>query len=458
MPSSISYKVYTDIPSTIKNKSKVFFNKSANQFRKGITKIKQFEALKKSELSNISGSKPKIKGDTLAASEKLSSSLSDSITKVNVENIISNKIADVKLSTFNKISSEHTIRDIIELKKGNFDVSVKTLNKISDKLQGMKQHLSLDDFELELKSLIEILAKRKLADKVHQKIEAVCSQYLTKLDKPIENKIKEEKSEGISKELSLLVKIAVKPNPQTIPSMMESINFPERVESYFYNILKINHIKKESLNSLSKEIDNIKNELTSDDFGLKLYDLCHVISDLKYKSVTNEFIVNYLNGMGDSQQLNQNDMIDVIENNLSAIKQPPVKLMGNVNIFEDVNELINEINNKKEMSDTQLYQLDAKINTLKEKEIAESFILKMEALWGRIVDTAPNDIIEKMSLIFAKYINVNVKVEDFSNIEYKNKKPEKLSKRILKGIEWAVFVLAKKVKNMRSNISHFFQR
>ncbi|WP_265503594.1 hypothetical protein, partial [Providencia heimbachae] len=129
-----------------------------------------------------------------------------------------------------------------------------------------------------------------------------------------------------------------------------------------------------------------------------------------------------------------------------------------VNIFEDVNELINEINNKKEMSDTQLYQLDAKINTLKEKEIAESFILKMEALWGRIVDTAPNDIIEKMSLIFAKYINVNVKVEDFSNIEYKNKKPEKLSKRILKGIEWAVFVLAKKVKNMRSNISHFFQR
>ncbi len=452
MPSSISYKAHTDIPSTIKNKSEIFFYKSANKLREGITKIKQFGVLKKSEFSDISGGDPKIVRNPLSVSEKLSSGFSDSIRKINVANVISNKIVNMKLSTFNQISSEHSIRDIIFLKKGNFDISEKSLNKISDKLQGMKQHLSSDDFELELKSLIATLAKRKLVDKVHQKIGAVCYQYLTELDKPIENKIKEKKSEGISKKSSLLVKIAVKPNPQTMPSMMDSINFPERVENYFYNILKINHIKKESLNSISKEIDNIKNELTSDDFGLKLYDLCHVISDLKYKSVTNEFIVNYLNGIGDSQQLNQHDMIDVIENNSSTIKQPPVKVMENINIFEDVSELINEINNKKDMSDTQFYQLDAKINTLKEKEIAENFMLKMEALWERIVDTAPNDIIEKMSLIFAKYI----KLEDFSNVEYKNEKPERLSKRILKGIEWAVFVLVRKMKNMCSSISKFF--
>ncbi|USR65592.1 hypothetical protein NFC79_02990 [Providencia stuartii] len=348
------------------------------------------------------------------------------------------------------VKKPKTVMELIrKLSKSNTKLE-KGLGEIQQRLDELGRDRTVDEFEIELKSLRYFLFSEKLPFDIKEKIDNVFCNYLLKLNSPSElpEEIKNFSSTDIKYESKSINEISQKVND-------DNDELTVKLRKGIMSNLKGKKINLNEIISINQMLLNSKHSLAPEEYTNKLYDLNHILLSENFQQIEADlsgFVSRYLQ---DSLQLQYDHNIIY---NMGAIKKLitpdnlsiSTKKIGVSSQFE--NYLI-KLAKQHDISEDLLDEVRNKIKELEQTGKYVDFHEKIHSLRKMVLDIATKKVANKLDAIFENYISL-APIEDIEPVQ--KPRPKKLSQRIIESIDRNAFLFVKKLINIRSAIGNFF--
>lgn len=348
------------------------------------------------------------------------------------------------------IKQPKTVMELIrKLAKNNTKLE-KRLGEIQQCLDELGRDRTVDEFEIELKSLRYFLFLENLPFNVQEKIDNIFCNYLLKLNSPSElpEEIKNFSLVDIKNKNKLINEIRPKVNDKNDESTVQLKK----------NIISILREKKIGINEIVRVNQIFSHErcnLESEEYMSKLYDLNHILLSENFKRIEKDltgFISKYLKN---PQQL---PVENYIIYNMDVIKELTKKdnLSSSMNKISAPNQLETYFLNLAKQPDISENLLDDARKKIKKFEQAENYADFHEQIHLSrkiVLDIATKQVANKLDTVFENYISL-APIEDIQPVQ--QPRPKKLSQRIIESIDKNAFLFVKKLINIRSAIGRFF--
>ncbi|MGJ3355489.1 hypothetical protein [Providencia sp. Je.9.19] len=259
-------------------------------------------------------------------------------------------------------------------------------------------------------------------------------------------------------------------NRPVLPLLIEAFSSPNEIENSFYRFLKQNEVDSKDIYSIKKIVAQMKGVKSSDDVVIKLYDLCEILSDKNKKYVTNKFIISYLEEparIEESKQSTNLSYLSPLPAKTLTIEPQPIDVADK--LYSKLTEMIFSMSRQHDILGELLADFQAKIDSLKQNETAETFTLKLKELCKKAYSTQSDFVFEKIKISFSQYIDVESELIKFNTISnviddtitgtVPNNIKTKLKgimKRLFNTIEWQIFYAVKKIREIYSDMKKSF--
>ena len=257
-------------------------------------------------------------------------------------------------------------------------------------------------------------------------------------------------------------------NRPILPELIEALIDPNKIEDTFHQYLTQNKVNREDIDSIEKIVTQMKDAESSDDVVVKLYDLCTILSDENKKHVTNKFIISYLEEQTRIEEGEQDTKLGNLPSfPVKAIEPEPIDVAGK--LYSELTKMIFSMGRQSDISDELLADFQAKINSLKQNESAETFTLMLKELDTKASFFLTDSMFKEIKAIFDLHTDMKselIKSNTQSNViddtiigtvpdDIKTRRKGRM-KRLFNAIEWQIFYAVKKIKEIYSDMKKLF--